>query len=280
MKKIGIFIIAIFPLFVYGQKNFEGSVIYKSDKHGINITTKYFFGKSRIKFEMELFYKDGIQTSQDLLGCIIDFKGGTEVQYSGREKKYSIEKLDEISDNNFGIIFEKADSITNCLGHLCHLYRFTNGIDTTLFNNSSEVYIGFPNDLKYIVPGKYKSKISLPANGDANILWLEKTEIYKYKHPHQDTKIIDTMITKAVTIDHNELPDSVFNVPKGFNLMSVEEMDKRQFNKKDTTTKTITITEITAEEAIPEPPPPPPPKPTKSSKRTTKKPGKQKSGNY
>ena len=214
MKKIGFILILPLPLLIFSQENFEGIITYQTEKYGINSSMTMFFGKSKIKIESSVSYEDSLQVFNQKFGGIFDFIKGTSIQYSSFTERYEIDTLNNEKEEDELATNERKDSSITIAGVICNKLFFN--VDTINKTDISKTFIWYSDELKYIVPDEYRNKLSLPSDG--NMLWLESINIISYYHPLKQAMIIDTITTKAISIQKTMLSDSVFYIPTNYKL--------------------------------------------------------------
>jgi hypothetical protein len=215
MKKISAMISLLLPTIIFSQENFEGIVLYETNKYGINSTRKMLFGKSKIKIEATMYYKDSSQTFSQNFGAIFDFDAGTTTQYSSRTKRYTIDTLSKDYEENEPAFVQKIDSSITILGVRCNQLFFNE--DSISKMSSSKNYIWYSDQLKYIVPNFHKHMPSLSVVG-GNILSLQSVQILSYYHPLEEAYRIDTIITTVISIQKKKLKKSRFSIPRNYKL--------------------------------------------------------------
>lgn len=265
MKRLLILPLLFLFYFCSSQKVFEGKITYKGAVEGGDSVTKtHYFSPGKIRMEMSYdndpsgydspviglldsnIYYILYPASKVALRIIIDT---TEIF-----ETFACETLaDELEICGFKC-FAIKDSLKVAAGLIN--VNISNTTVATLWY-TKELY--FPYDLTPYFNGYgivYKNSICLSSVSDTkdSILGDER------------------MTTTAIKVEYVKNPDSMFQIPNGYSVIS----GKMSEFLKDTGTK-ITVREIRTEELKqeeeekPEPPPPPPPKKSKPLKSPAKK---------
>jgi hypothetical protein len=199
---------------MFSQKNFEGIIIYRTQKHGINSDMTYYFGKSKIKIVAKVSYSDSLYDFNQTGGSIYDFNKGTTISYNSFTERYKVDSLQEENQHDKVAVKRRNDSSNTIHGITCNELFFS--VDTMGKSDISKSYTWYSSELRYIVPEKYK-KILTPFT-DGNMLWLEAIQITSYYHPLKQSQIIDTIETKAISIQKRKLKNSHFSIPRNYKL--------------------------------------------------------------
>ncbi len=124
----------------------------------------------------------------------------------------------------------------------------------------------------FIIPAAYRNTRDFMINEQGNIINLESSISFtlpeislamgdSIKKINPDTQGKKTSVyMKADTIIPRSVPDTVFDIPKGYSL-----------KKSDPSNENISVDKMTVTESVDEPPPPPPPAKRKPKKNSTLK---------
>ena len=264
MKKTGLLCFLLLPTLIFCQKNFEGIVSYKghSTIDGSKTLMRVYYSKNKMKLESS---EEVLNTyKNEPKSMVIDFKKGIQYLIDTLLETVEVDSLKykDPEDMDSEFLFLPTDITKKILGNDCRLYNAKTTIDdSTLVVPESMFAMWFSENIKYIIPESYRNKRSLLTSPDGNCIWLESS--LTFKSPLIKKKgAIDSISYKAILIEPQILPDSIFNIPSQYIL---------KYRDYGSSTETIELTEIISEEAIkPDPPPPPPPKPLKSPAKKTK----------
>lgn len=279
MKCLVILLFLLSSFLSFGQKVFEGKIVYayQWDKYesvlkGDSILMITYYAPGKIRTDMLVSNNDVSKDDTYVIGFL-----DSNIYYVLHPATKKAERIliDTPGLTDLRIISGVTlnDEI-EVLGRKCYGVKEVMKYNRSMLDSGAaaamEVTTYYAKDLYFPYKGVPYFTQSSAINNN-NIFLSTKTSYNS--GPFGNNEIVLT----AVKIEQFKIHDSLFAIPENLSTQTTKMSDILN----DTAKRTVTVTEITKEEEEkPEPPPPPPPgKSSKSTKSPAKKPDKQKSGN-
>ncbi len=247
---------------VFSQAPFEGKIIYKmtGDDENQSGMAEVLYGKQKIKGAVK---KSSAEAKQDDI-IIIDFSKGIFYRINDSAKNYSARQLKNDSTNSIFVRYHKTEMKRNILGQHCSSFSFIDTTQRKSLIGDMDFLFWYSDSLYYPVSQQYINSDDIPmfTNGK-NIGMGVKMEM--------DILGKRTVVNlEPVQIQAMLLPDSLFDLPKGY-ILKKEEFEEGgktiDVGSKLVENVEIKISEIKSVGSPPPPPPPPPPNPASGKKK-------------
>jgi hypothetical protein len=221
MKLFFIFLFtSIAPPSIYSQQNFEGMISYEGHSTGgIQMEVQMYFGKHAMKSVTVTRQPESEDSISEI--NISDF--GKKVGYVLRTEDHSYSKFSLTGNQQAASPgMRKTAIVKTILGQPCTQYIMDTKIgeaailpDSLVMDIHSEIY--YTNDLVYLVPPAYRSQFTSIIPDDGNLIYL--SVLYFMKKETSDNHP-DTFYLEATKIIHGSYPDSFFELPAGYVLLT------------------------------------------------------------
>lgn len=202
------------PVLVSAQTNFEGVINYEGystmDSGQFFLTVSY--GKSWMKIQRR---KDD-RLSKDQISIILDLQEGLQYTIDSLEESVEIDSLKFRDVEDLAVEFLPTQTTKNILNQPMRLYNAKALIEDSLALVPENMFaVWFSEGIKFIVPEPYRNKRSLLTTSDGNSIWLEFSIFIRSPIAPGEWGV-DTVVSRAISIEQHTLGNSVFDIPTNF----------------------------------------------------------------
>jgi len=214
MKKLLLQCMLALPVLVSAQTNFEGVINYEGystmDSGQFFLTISY--GKSWMKIERRMDDK----LSRHQTSIIINLQDGHQYTIDSLEETVELDSLKYRDVEDLAIEFLPTQTTKNILNQPIRLYNAKALIEDSLALVPENMFaVWFSEGIKFIVPEPYRNKRSLLTTADGNSIWLEFS-IFIRSPIAPGQWVVDTVVSRAISIEQRMLANSVFSLPTNF----------------------------------------------------------------
>ena len=218
MKNILFIFLASNACYCFTNKSFEGIITYDgfSTVDSSKYIMKVYYGKNKMK--LESIEKGSNIHEENSKSILYNFEKGIQYTIDTLFETIEIDSLKYSDAEDPETEFLPTAATKNILTINCRLYNVKTKIDDSLLVVPGENWsIWFTENNKYIIPEAYRNKRSLLTAQDGNCIWLETTISFKSPFP-RNKGATETISNKAILIEQQSLPDSIFNLPADYRL--------------------------------------------------------------